>query len=326
MIVGCKYAEQPARVEALERRLDKVAAAVSELSGEPGPGSAAIDPKHKGKQHEAGKSAAKAKAKAKAKAADAHGDAADHEPAPRANAAPHGGAAAPAAAAALATPHGDVHWEYGGANGPPHWADLAPAFATCASGSAQSPVDILPRPGAAPEVFLIYRPTRGVVVDNGHTLQVNLDPGNFAIVDGVRFDLLQFHVHTPSEHTIAGEAFPLEVHLVHRDRSGALAVVGVLFDEGAPSPAMAPVWKGAPRAKGGERRLERPFDPGGLLPRDHGAYRYDGSLTTPPCSEGVRWIVLKRSRTEDRARIAAFRKRFGDNARPVQALGEREVH
>ena len=218
------------------------------------------------------------------------------------------------------------HWTYTGADGPSQWADLDEQYARCGDGHEQSPIDIVPhRRGDAEEsVFFMYRPTRGKVTDNGHTLQVDLEPGSYAVVDGARYDLVQFHVHTPSEHTIAGEPFAMEVHLVHKSKAGKLAVVGVLFADGAPSPALAPVWKQAPKAEG-SAALKKPFDPGVLLPRDTGAYRYAGSLTTPPCSEGVKWIVLRRTATDDDKRIAWFRDRFGANARPTQALGEREV-
>ncbi len=335
LLAGCKYVDQPSKVAALEKRLDEVAGAVAELTGEPvgQPGSKPAAPDDRG-DRDRGKGAGSARADHSRKKRPADRDARDQEraesPGDRGGSASRAGhgdgdrATAAAPAAPPASPHPDVHWSYEGDHGPPGWGGLDPAFATCASGTSQSPIDILPRPGSAPEVFLVYRATTGEVVDNGHTLQVNLDPGSFAIVDGARFELMQFHVHTPSEHTIAGDAFPLEVHLVHKDKAGSLAVVGVLFAEGEPSAAMKPVWKAAPRASG-RARLKKPFDPSAFLPRDLAARRYDGSLTTPPCTEGVRWIVLKRTRTEDGARIAAFRQRFGNNARPAQQLGEREV-
>jgi carbonic anhydrase len=275
-----------------------LAGSVKELDGDGEDGEDEDDEAHEGKK---GKGEEKKKAKAKAKAHttdEAENSEESAEP-----------------AAAHAAPE---HWGYEGEHGPAVWGG------TCSAGAEQSPIDIMPKRSSAPEVFFVYRPTRGVVVDNGHTLQVDLDPGSYIVVDGGRFDLIQFHVHTPSEHTIAGDHFPLELHLVHRDRTGTLAVVGVLFDEGEPATAMKPVWTRAPR-KAGKASLEKPFDPEALLPHERMAYRYDGSLTTPPCSEGVRWIVLKRTRTEDGERIAALRARFGANARPVQELGEREV-
>ena len=226
---------------------------------------------------------------------------------------------------ATAKVHAAPHWTYEGEAGPTAWSQLDPAFAQCASGRQQSPIDIVPHaPGADPPVLFVYKPTGGEVVDNGHTLQINLAPGSFAMVDDHRYDLVQFHIHTPSEHTIAHEALPMEVHLVHKDKAGKLAVVGVIFAAGEASTALAPMWKAAP-PKVGSAKLKLLFDPNTLLPLDRSAYRYDGSLTTPPCSEGVEWIVLRRIRTETPARIASFHKRFGGNARPIQELGARVV-
>jgi carbonic anhydrase len=286
-VTGCQVLEQPEKMAAVEKQLAEMTAALEEVRGESPEEASEEGPSKK----EEGQRKAKGKAKKKAR---------DHEP---------------------ETPdatHVAGPWGYQGEHGPEAWGGA------CASGQAQSPIDILPRPASAPEMFFVYRPTAGTVVDTGHTLQVDVEPGSYVVLDGARFDLVQFHVHTPSEHTIAGERYPLEIHFVHRDRDGALAVVGVLFDEGDPAKAMLPVWSAAPRT-GGKAKLARPVDPEGLLPAQRSAFRYDGSLTTPPCTEGVRWIVLRHTRTEDAKHIGAVRARFGENARPVQELGERQV-
>lgn len=221
--------------------------------------------------------------------------------------------------------HAAPHWGYEGELGPARWAELSPAFEVCAKGKEQSPIDIVP-PATSPDVAPIrftYLPSAGELVDNGHTLQMNLQPGSFATVDGRVYQLVQFHIHTPSEHTVGGEALPMEVHLVHKDQSGKLAVVGVRFAAGEASRAMAPVWAAMPDP-GGKAKVAR-FDPATLLPRDRSAYRYDGSLTTPPCSEHVEWIVLRRTTTESSAIMDAFKKRFGANARPVQPANDRVI-
>lgn len=221
--------------------------------------------------------------------------------------------------------HGPAHWSYQGESGPDHWSTLDPTFETCASGKEQSPIDIVP-PANSPDVAPIrftYLPSAGELVDNGHTLQMNLKPGSFATIDGRVYQLVQFHIHTPSEHTVGGEALPMEVHLVHKDSTGNLAVVGVRFAAGAASRAMAPVWKAAP-GKGGTTKVAS-FDPAMLLPRDRSAYRYNGSLTTPPCSEHVEWIVMRRTTSDSSANIKAFEKRFGANARPVQPTNRRPI-
>src|SRR5262249_22013849 len=141
------------------------------------------------------------------------------------------------------------HWGYDDKAGPTRWASLDPAWKGCASGKTQSPIDIEPKPGSASPITFRYKPTAATIIDNGHTLQVNLAPGNTIEIEGKSYALLQFHFHAPSEHTIAGEHYPLEVHLVHRDADGKLAVVGVLYDAGADSKALANVWSRWPRKK-----------------------------------------------------------------------------
>ncbi len=354
---GCKVFDQPKRVDGLEQRVDELADAVSKLVGEPvaqrqkpkakahdeeGDGEAAdADPKARKARRpkseaRAGRDRGDRTAKAEpdqhrqASAKASHDDDPADEPAdPPAD--DHAAADDDHADAAEPTPppaaHGAApHWAYAGAQGPSHWGELDEQFAACGDGHEQSPIDILPKRRAAQDesVFFVYKPTAGKVTDNGHTVQVDLQPGSYAVVDGARYELVQFHFHTPSEHTIAGEAYAMELHLVHKNKAGKLAVVGVLIADGAPSSALAPVWKQLPKA-GGSGALKKPFDPSALLPSDTGAYRYAGSLTTPPCSEGVKWIVLRRTATDADKRIAAFRARFGANARPTQSLGEREL-
>jgi len=299
-------------VAALEQRLDELGERVDALAGEP------EEPED---AKAAGKRKPKADPKAKKKTGPGEKPEKPEKPGPATSPATH---AAHDLGPPPAQAHGPVPWSYRGERGPDAWGGLDPSFGKCASGEAQSPIDILPQRARPPDVVFVYQATAGAVVDNGHTLQVDLERGSYAVVDGERFELVQFHVHTPSEHTIAGDVFPLEVHLVHQSQAGALAVVGVLFAEGEPSTALAPVWKSAPRSTG-QRRLKSKFDPSTILPREQGAYRYDGSLTTPPCSEGVRWIVMRRTRTEDPTRIAGLRDRFGSNARPIQELGAREL-
>lgn len=293
-VAGCKSD----KISALEQRVNTLAADVAELKGQP-----ADDDHGKAKKpsdHGGGH--------------DAHGaEPVEHDEVPT------------VAHVKSKRAHAAPHWTYEGEVGPAAWSQLDPAFAQCASGEQQSPIDIVPHaPSAEPPVVFVYKATDGEVVDNGHTLQVNLASGSFAMVDDHRYELVQFHIHTPSEHTIASESLPMEVHLVHKDQAGKLAVVGVIFAAGEPSTALAPMWKVAPR-KTGSAKLKRRFDPSALLPVDRSAYRYDGSLTTPPCSEGVEWIVLRRTRTETPERIASFQKRFGGNARPIQQIGARVV-
>lgn len=252
--------------------------------------------------------------------AEAAPDAAAGEPAP-----------APAAEPAKAAAHDDgPHWTYAGAEGPDAWDELDPAFATCGTGRAQSPIDLGGGIGgkATP---LAFRWTAGAATlrNTGHSVQVDLAAGGEVVLGDAAYPLVQFHAHTPSEHTWRGERYPLELHFVHKDAKGRLAVVGVLVEEGpAANGALAALVGDLPTADAPARELEA-FDPRALLPTAlvGTAYQYTGSLTTPPCTEGVRWNVLNGTVTMSAAQIAAFAAALPEpeNARPVQPLGGREV-
>ena len=228
-------------------------------------------------------------------------------------------------------------WHYEGAEGPEHWGELSPRFALCREGRQQSPIDIaLPtRGGEVPPVTLQFPPAALRIahhehvadgINNGHTIQINYDDGDTLSVGETSFDLVQYHFHSPSEHTFSGRRYPMEMHMVHRASSGALAVVGVLVAEGRHHAAFDPVWTNLPRAKGVETHYEHiTVDVDALLPASHASYRYQGSLTTPPCTEGVEWIVLSTPIELDRQQIDTFRAIIHDNSRPVQALNGRVV-
>jgi carbonic anhydrase len=232
--------------------------------------------------------------------------------------------------------HGAVehapHWDYGPDHGPAHWSSLDPANATCASGTRQSPIDIVPgdvaRAAAAgvTELRAVHRDHAADVVHNGHTVQVN-DPGAETLtIAGQPYTLVQYHFHSPSENTVAGRRFPLEMHLVHRSSGGALAVLGVLVEEGAENPAFAPLWSRLPRQAGEEIHLEHvSVDVDAMLPRERAAWRFDGSLTTPPCTEGVTWLVFARPVALSARQIAAFRGVMDGNSRPVQPRNGRAL-
>lgn len=226
----------------------------------------------------------------------------------------------------VATAQEAHHWTYQGEAGPANWGELEEAYAACAVGLEQSPIDF-PAGAAMSEVDLVfdYRPTALHVVNNGHTIQLNYDPGSTLTVDGKAYAVLQFHFHVPSEHTVEGVASPLEMHIVHRADDGALAVVGILFDfTEADNAFLAPFWNAMP---GAEEAVELPgalnvadaFDPAG------GKYAYRGSLTTPPCSEGVSWFVMADHQSVSTAQVAAFVALLGMNARPTQAPNDRPL-
>jgi carbonic anhydrase len=218
------------------------------------------------------------------------------------------------------------HWTYEGEAGPAHWAELAPEFATCAAGKAQSPIDLGAAVRAiAPNLEFHYRPSHLNELNNGHTIQVNYDSGSSVSVGGVRYDLRQVHFHIPSEHTVGGKSFAAEAHLVHRSGGGALAVIGVLIDRGAENTVLAALWAHLPGTEGPVHREHGRLDAARVLPSLHAAYRYEGSLTTPPCTEGVHWFVMESPVTMSDEQIERLRGVLHHNNRPVQPLHDRVV-
>jgi carbonic anhydrase len=234
--------------------------------------------------------------------------------------------AALASHSALAESH--AHWSYEGKTGAGQWGELEEGYATCKLGKNQSPINIETRKAKKADLKpLEFAYTQGAaeVINNGHTIQVNLPAGGKLSIDGAEYQLVQFHFHTPSEEKINGKAYPLVAHLVHKNAEGKLAVVGVLFKQGKENAALKPVFNALPAAEGEKKPLENGFDAAAILPADHGYYAFTGSLTTPPCSEEVRWQVLKTPAEVSASQLAAFRKLFKMNARPVQPLNGREV-
>ncbi len=233
-------------------------------------------------------------------------------------------------------PHDPV-WHYDGEEGPEHWGDLSPAFSACRDGRAQSPIDIvLPARGGLTPALKLQFPAATLRIahhehvadgiNNGHTIQVNYDDGDTLFLGDTAYELVQYHFHNPSEHLLSGRRFPMEMHMVHRSASGGLAVVAVLIEEGWHNRAFEPVWANLPRTKGVETHYEHvKVDVDALLPAVRTSYRYDGSLTTPPCTEGVKWIVLTMPIELDTAQIRAFTDIIHGNSRPEQPLNGRTV-
>jgi carbonic anhydrase len=219
------------------------------------------------------------------------------------------------------------HWEYAGESGPSVWSTLAPEFALCGSGNSQSPVDLQRvYSGTDPKILFNYRTSKLRVVNNGHTVQVNYEPGSNIKIDDRTYELIQFHFHTPSEHTIKGQTSEMEVHFVHRSADGALAVVGVMMHSGNVNEGLQAVWEHLPGLAGEERTYQTvTVNAADLLPATGAYYLYGGSLTTPPCTEGVRWQVMQSPIEVSDAQIMAFRRLFPLNARPVQPLKDRFV-
>lgn len=232
-----------------------------------------------------------------------------------------------------------VYWGYEGEEGPERWAELSEEFALCGSGTRQSPIDLAAAapmaagtgPGLLIDVSIaeVAGAGRGHVVDvldNGHTIQVAYDEGSTVTAGGVEYHFLQFHVHAPSEHTIDGRHFPMDVHLVHQSDAGDLLVLGAFIEEGESNAAFQTLIDGLPSAPGEERRLENvEIGVDAFIPSTDEYYRYEGSLTTPPCSEGVRWVVFTEPLQASAEQIAALDAAMPENNRPVQPLGSREV-
>lgn len=215
-------------------------------------------------------------------------------------------------------------WGYEPHNGPARWGTLDPAFHACDLGKEQSPIDLTGGRGSdLTPVQFDYRRTRVAVENTGHTIQVNPDPGSGIVLDGVRYDLQQFHFHHGSEHTVDGVRLALEMHLVHRGHGGALAVVGVLFEEGETNGTLASVWAHLPVGPAPPVVVPGSLDLSALLPTCRTTWRYQGSLTTPPCTEGVAWVILTAPLALSAAQLDTFAALYPNNYRPVQPLGER---
>jgi carbonic anhydrase len=220
----------------------------------------------------------------------------------------------------------DNHWSYSGETGPENWSKLSPEFAACGNGVNQSPIDITKTVVADLATLQFnYESSSTVIVNNGHTLQINSGPNSWLYAGGEYFQLMQFHVHSPSEHQVKGEIFPLEGHFVHQNNKGALAVVAVLFRAGEWNTDLARFGAAAPKELHQPEPIDLEFADLELF-RDHESYyQYNGSLTTPPCTEGVQWYVLKNSGHIAPEQAATFVTLIGKAARGPQPINARIV-
>ena len=218
----------------------------------------------------------------------------------------------------------NVHWGYEGDNGPEHWGEN---FATCAAGKKQSPLNIVgPFEKSKEVVKADYKEGPMKIINNGHTIQVNIEPGTGSLtVNKEQYELLQFHFHRPSEEQIDGKNLAMTVHFVHKSKEGKLAVLGVLLNEGKENATIKSLWANLPPKEGEEYvPAKMIINPASLLPSDMSFFSYEGSLTTPPCTEGVSFFILKNNVDISKAQVAKFP--FKLNARPVQALNERKIY
>ncbi|QNK02136.1 carbonic anhydrase [Dyella telluris] len=223
------------------------------------------------------------------------------------------------------------HWAYAGNHDPAHWSDMDPKFTACGNGQAQSPIDLESRDaktGKAGEFHIDYEKGAVSLVNNGHTIQANVsDAKDTVVFDGDTYHLAQFHFHAPSEHVTDGKRFPLELHFVNED-GRKVAVIGVLVKLGEKNETLAPVLNSLPATGPVSLKSTKPpvtVDLASVLPHDHKAFVYTGSLTTPPCTEGVHWIVLSEPIQMSKDQIESFTHIFPDNHRPLQKINGREI-
>lgn len=225
----------------------------------------------------------------------------------------------------------DIPWGYGQDNGPDRWGTASESYQTCTTGTKQSPIDLETAKAQSPELVhpanapvFHYRSTPLLMSNTGHTIQVEGDGLSTLELDGERFKLLQLHFHHPSEHRLNGDRFPMEMHLVHGNPLGQLAVASVLLIEGQENSPLQPIWDSISRQKTVPMRMPgKRVNLAALIPGDRTLFRYQGSLTTPPCSEAVQWIVFKTPMELSAAQIAAFKAIFPLNARPIQPMNDR---
>ena len=220
-----------------------------------------------------------------------------------------------------------VAWSYLGEDGPENWGSLATEYATCKTGKNRSPVNITDTiEGDLPSLELDYKTGGKHVINNGHTVQINYVQGSDMQVGDKTFELKQFHVHAPSENAIDGKLYPMDAHFVHADEDGNLAVIGLMFEIGEANAELEKAWQQMPSEPSGLVELTTAVNALSLMPEDHDYYRFNGSLTTPPCSEGVSWFVMKEPVTASREQIEKFSNAMKHPTnRPVQPINARLI-
>lgn len=228
-------------------------------------------------------------------------------------------------AIALIAAAGVGHWSYSGKNGPGSWGNLEPDFRTCSIEKQGSPVNLTsPVHAQIGTIEIAYKSAPLRIINNGHTIQCNQSAGSALTMRGRQYGLVQFHFHIPSEHEINGKRSAMELHLVHANVEKSVAVLGVMLDEGAANDAITQIWSHMPMHEGPEQRISGvQFNPVDLLPSTNPYFEYLGSLTTPPCTENVLWLVLATPQHLSREQIYKFHQAYAMNARPLQKLNQR---
>ncbi len=220
-----------------------------------------------------------------------------------------------------------AHWDYEGAGAPHAWGVLKEEYGTCSTGKRQSPIDISPVTiSDLSAIQFNYKSSPLELTNNGHTVQANYHTGSYITVGGKRYDLLQFHFHSPSEHTIGGKSYDMVAHLVHKAADGQLGVIGVLFKAGDKNKVIDKLWSNLPTESGETKTVKNTrINALDLLPVDLTYFNYSGSLTTPPCSEGVNWMVMATPSSISEKQVKQFTDLFPLSVRPTQPLNGRVV-
>ena len=222
-----------------------------------------------------------------------------------------------------------AYWDYQGKTGPLGWGKLDPAYKACSQGNEQSPLDIRGAHlnKALQPIEFHYISGAVTLENNGHTVVVHVNPGSYIVAGGVRYDLVQFHFHHPSEEAVKGKLSDMDIHLVHQSADGKLAVLAVRMNEdrGYPNATLATLWEHLPKTSGATDKVTEMVNPGGLLPADRGYWTYQGSLTTPPCTEGVRWFVFEQEMSVSRDQLRTLAALFKVNSRPLQNAHGRRI-
>ena len=224
---------------------------------------------------------------------------------------------------------GPLQWAYEGAGGPQAWGKLQPEFSLCASGRRQSPINIEESQtlrGPAEPLQFSYQPSNATVRHDGHTIEVTVSGNNALTVRGSTYKLVQLHFHHPAEERINNQGFAMVVHLLHKNDQGQFAMLAVLLEPGEANALINKVWTYIPLDKGDQVPMPAGMlDLNELLPKDQRYYQFFGSLTTPPCTEDVLWLILKQTATASKEQIKLFSQLFPNNARPIQAINGRPV-
>ena len=223
----------------------------------------------------------------------------------------------------------EPHWDYLGKYGPINWGKLDPAWKACSAGKEQSPVNIAGAKlnKALQPIEFHYMAGPVTLENNGHTIVVHVQKGSYIVAEGVRYELQQFHFHHPAEEAVKGKLSDMVVHLVHQSADGKTAVIAVrlIEDRGAPNALLSTLWAAMPKAAGQTAKIDDMVNAGGFLPPDRGYWTYTGSLTVPPCTEGVRWYILQQQMPLSREQLRAYATLFPVSSRPLQDLHGRKI-